>query len=163
KSFLSSLTEEKVLIAADSALKTLVESDVFPGVVVTDLDGDEKLLLEASQRGAVMVVHAHGDNVQRLVELVPKLEGPVVGTCQVMPPPPLVNWGGYTDGDRAALMALENRAAKIVLAGFDFEKPVAKEGIDMGRKLKKLRWAKEILEWAAMQGAPMVFLESKKK
>ncbi len=154
----------EVVIAADSALRPLHDLHVRPGVVVTDLDGEEELLLEASEQGVVMVVHAHGDNMEAMMRLVPLLAGPIVGTCQVMPPPPLVNYGGYTDGDRAVLLALAQSAIQVRLVGFDLDDPVRKEGKSVETKRKKLRWAREIIEGERAKGAPIhPFIQSEEK
>jgi hypothetical protein len=63
-----------------------------------------------------------------------------VGTTQSVPFDRIYNFGGFTDGDRAALIAKKFGARKIRLYGFNFEKA------DNKIKLKKLKWAKRILE-----------------
>ncbi|MEM2818029.1 MAG: hypothetical protein QXN39_06050, partial [Archaeoglobaceae archaeon] len=62
-----------------------------------------------------------------------------VATTQSKPFGRVYNFCGFTDGDRAVLIAKKFGAKKITLYGFDFEKAE-------GTKLKKLKWAKKILE-----------------
>ncbi|AAL81054.1 6-hydroxymethyl-7,8-dihydropterin pyrophosphokinase [Pyrococcus furiosus DSM 3638] len=144
-------------IAADGATSALLEYGITPDVVVTDLDGRIRDLLEASRK-AVMVVHAHGDNMDKLPLVV---EFPLVlGTCQTEPLDIVYNFGGFTDGDRAAFLAEEMGAKEIVLVGFDFSGIVGKWSKPWLRdhtpawesKMKKLKFARELLEWLKNNG-----------
>ncbi len=107
-----------VVIAADGALRCCLDQGVVPDVVVTDLDGltEGQLLL----REPVYVVHAHGDNLDKVVTLVPKIRGYVLGTNQSVVTSHLRIYGGFTDGDRAAYLAYYFKARRITLVGFDF-------------------------------------------
>ncbi len=92
--------------------------------------------------GSIVVVHAHGDNLDALNRYVPQLER-IIGTVQCRPPPGLYNFGGFTDGDRCVFLAKELGAASIKLVGFDFED----ESVTP-RKKRKLAWAKRLIELA---------------
>lgn len=127
-----------VVIAADGAASVLLLRGTVPDVVVTDLDGDPARLPEAEEQGALINVHAHGDNQEAIRRWVPMLNR-VLPTCQCRPIGGLYNFGGFTDGDRAAFMADEVGAESIELVGFDFE---AYEDPVKGRKLA---WAKKLL------------------
>jgi uncharacterized Rossmann fold enzyme len=140
---------EGVKIAAGASASILLKKFELPDVTVTDLDGDVSDQLKASQNGAITVIHAHGDNMDALREQVGKFKGPVLGTCQVEEVKPLRNFGGFTDGDRAVFLAGHFGAKKIILLGFDFEKPVVKKGKDPAVKKKKLAYAKELIDFAA--------------
>ena len=135
-------------IAADSSALPLLRGGVIPDVVVTDLDGDLDSLRELAGRGAIMVVHAHGDNTDRL-----HLAGGFrrcVGTAQVEPAGRLLNFGGFTDGDRAAFLASHLGAGSIVLCGMDLGGPVSGwSSADPDTKMRKLREAARLLEWLA--------------
>jgi len=85
------------------------------------------------------VIHAHGDNGPAVEAWAPRFTGPVVGTTQAKPVGGLRNFGGFTDGDRAVLMAAHFGASKINLVGFDFENPSPKD--DRELKKRKLDWA----------------------
>lgn len=147
------------LIAADGATSALLEKGLLPDVIVTDLDGRVPDLKIANDRGAFMVVHAHGDNVEKLVSYVP-LFSRILGTCQTEPLDVIYNFGGFTDGDRAAFLAEELGAGEIVLVGFDFgetvgmwSKPNLREHSPVWEsKRKKFDFAREILVWLEKNG-----------
>ena len=143
------MREGSVKIAAGSALAAVMKSDVLPEIVVTDLDGDIDALLKASEQGAIVIVHAHGDNIDEVKQIVPSLKGPVIGTSQVKAEGNVHNFGGYTDGDRAVFLAIHFGAIKITLDGFDFDNPVVKEGGNIITKKKKLDYAKKLIDFAS--------------
>ena len=144
----------RCIVAADGASTRLMEIGVLPDIVVTDLDGAPEGLAWAASGGAVLLVHAHGDNADRL-GAVPGLarRGPVAGTCQGDPNDlaPLRNLGGFTDGDRAVLLceALGSTGAR--LAAFDLDAAPSRYShrFDPARKPRKLAWAARILDDAA--------------
>jgi len=108
-----------VIVAADGAVSALLDHDIRCDVVATDLDGDVEHLKEMKQRGAILVVHAHGDNMDVVRFVVPEL-GEVLGSTQVEPTDRTFLWGGFTDGDRACHIVNEYNPEKIILAGMDF-------------------------------------------
>ncbi len=145
-----------VIIASDGALRCCLEVGVKPHIVVTDLDGIEPKDLLLSD--VVFVVHAHGDNIYRLIQYLSYAKGAknIIITTQV---PLLMNsclrvYGGFTDGDRAAYLAYFFNASTIGFVGFDFEglvgrysKPWLKKPIHPSiTKLKKFIWAKRLLK-----------------
>jgi uncharacterized Rossmann fold enzyme len=132
-------TPGRVTVAADAAARRLYEAGVEVDVVVTDLDGAPSHAATVSHDGTVVAVHAHGDNVDAVGRYLPRLEEKnVLGTTQTRPFGVLHNFGGFTDGDRAAFLADEFGAQSIRLAGFDFEDA-------HGEKRHKLRWARRLL------------------
>ncbi len=143
-----------VKIVADGATQFLIENKVKPDIVVTDLDGNPAALQKAEKNGAIMVVHAHGDNATMLKKLVPKFKN-VVGSTQVMPVENVHNFGGFTDGDRSVFLAEEFGAKKIVLVGMDFGKIVGKYSKkkmkDAELKKQKMEAGKRLLEMLAKQ------------
>lgn len=134
--------DNAVFLAADGATVSLLEHGILPAIVVTDLDGHFPAILKANKLGSIVVVHAHGDNLEALKRYVPLLER-VIGTVQCLPPEGLYNFGGFTDGDRAVFLAREMGAASIELVGFDFEDQSVTP-----RKKKKLAWAKKLIDLA---------------
>ncbi|MEM2020725.1 MAG: 6-hydroxymethylpterin diphosphokinase MptE-like protein [Zestosphaera sp.] len=115
-----------VVVAADGALRCCRSVGVEPQVVVTDLDGVE--LSDLTSFNGFIIIHAHGDNVSRLISLVPLLDGKkMLGTSQVLlKTSNLSVGGGFTDGDRAVYLALKNEAREVGLTGFDFGESVGK-------------------------------------
>src|SRR5690606_15190153 len=95
-----------ILIAADGATTALLEENIIPEVVVTDLDGEMKDIIYANQEGSLIVVHAHGNNIEKVKEFVPSLQR-IMGTTQSTPLENVHNFGGFTDGDRALFLAVE--------------------------------------------------------
>ncbi len=147
------------LIAADGATSALLDVGLLPDIIVTDLDGRIPDLKIANDRGSFMVVHAHGDNVDRMTTYVP-LFSRILGTCQTEPLDIVYNFGGFTDGDRAAFLAEALGARKIVLVGFDFgeivgrwSKPHLKDHSPVWEsKRKKFAFAEELLRWLEKNG-----------
>lgn len=143
---------EGFVVAADGATSTLIAAGIMPDAVVTDLDGDMEDLLMAAAAGARMFVHAHGDNICTVRSAIPRFVGEVIGTCQCAPVGGLLNFGGFTDGDRAACIFSGLGAERIVLRGFDLGTPSAKAGRDPETKRRKLDWARRILCILSSQG-----------
>jgi hypothetical protein len=137
------LIDDKIVICADSAISNLLDRDVIPDIVVTDLDGSINDLLYASKNGAIMGVHAHGDNLDK-IKLV-RLFNVTYGTTQGEPLSNIFNFGGFTDGDRSVFLADEFKSKKIMLTGFDFANVSDKENIDITLKNKKLRFAEFLI------------------
>ena len=133
-------TDDFVIIAADGAAAVLVDNDVVPDVIVTDLDGDIEKEIISNQKGSVMVVHGHGDNIDKLEKYVPRLMK-IIGSTQAAPLENVYNFGGFSDGDRCVYLAKEFGAASITLIGFDFE-DVTVSPI----KKNKLKWARLLIE-----------------
>jgi len=149
-----------VLIAADGATSAVIRYR-NPDIVATDLDGEVEPQLAAWHQGAWLVVHGHGDNLERVKQVVPNLRTRVIGTVQTQAFGKLFNFGGFTDGDRAAFMAHELGASKIYLAGMDLGQKIGRHSGDKDRerKLIKLKICGELLSWLAGElGAPVVNL-----
>ncbi|MDD1755737.1 MAG: DUF115 domain-containing protein [Methanomassiliicoccales archaeon] len=133
------------VISADGATKALMNAGIRPDIIVTDLDGDIGAQVEAVGLGALIVIHAHGDNVEALRNHVPRFKGRVMATTQSRPLVPLHNFGGFTDGDRAVLLARHFGAKRLRLLGFDFKEPREKEGRERAVKVRKLEWARALI------------------
>lgn len=129
-----------VTIAADGAASILMKDGIIPDIIVTDLDGNMDDEVRANELGAIMVVHAHGDNMDALRKEVPGLKR-VIGTTQSKPLANVYNFGGFTDGDRCVFLAKEMGAGTITLIGFDFKD----ENVTPAKK-KKLVWAEKLIK-----------------
>jgi uncharacterized Rossmann fold enzyme len=138
-----------VKISAGSTTDQLVEMNIWPEIIVTDLDGNVPAQVEANKKGAVAVIHAHGDNMDAIREWVPRFSPPVIGTTQVEPIEDIYNFGGFTDGDRSVFMAIHFGASRIILKGFDFDNPTGKPIVDIALKKKKLGYARQLIIYAA--------------
>ena len=136
-------------IVADGAVRALLEKNIRPDILVTDLDGDLDSIKKIGQTEIPIIVHAHGDNYDKL-EIVKKLSN-VVGSTQTKTFGKMENFGGFTDGDRCVFLAEYFNATKIVLIGMDFGQKIGKYSkhkiINRKMKLKKLKVGKSIIEW----------------
>ena len=131
------------VVAASSAARTLRDSGVAVDLAVTDLDGTPEYLATASHDGLPAAVHAHGDNDDALARWVPEFAAErVLPTTQAAPVDHVRNYGGFTDGDRAAFLADALGAAELRFVGWQFDDPAVDE-----LKAKKLRWAERLLYW----------------
>lgn len=133
----TAVDDEVVITAGKSIFKWIEIADRIPDIHVTDMEEPAELLVDLEKNGTLLVLHAHGDNMDRIREVVPKVKN-FVGTTQNKPFDRIYNFGGFTDGDRAVIIAKRFNAKSIRLHGFDFNA----EGI----KGEKLKWAKKILE-----------------
>jgi len=137
-------------ISADGATSALLEEGIIPDIIVTDLDGDIDDIMLANSMGSIVVLHAHGDNIEKINLLAPGFDR-VVGTTQTDPSMSrnLFNFGGFTDGDRAVFLARCFKPRRIYLAGFDFDGKIGRYSFTTEEKipikLKKLEWCRRLL------------------
>ena len=132
-----------VVIAASTAVDVLEANDIVVDCMVTDLDKNPETVVELTERGTPVAVHAHGDNIPSVRTVVPDCRGAfVVPTTQARPVGPVENLGGFTDGDRAAFLADHLGAATLGFVGWDFEDPAVDP-----MKAAKLEWAERLLYW----------------
>ena len=137
------------VIAADGATAACLEAGIVPDLVVTDLDGPVPSEVTANARGALVVVHAHGDNRAAIERWVPEFAGEVLGSWAGPPTEDLVNVGGFTDGDRGVYLAEHLGARRILLWGFDFHSTEEADPAERARKLEKLSVARDLLAFLA--------------
>lgn len=112
-------------IAVDGATTLFKQKNIIPSIVVTDLDGDLTAISWAIKKGALTLIHAHGDNQQQISCFFTKYmeiisTNNVWGTTQSKPGKILLNFGGFSDGDRAIFLAFHFQSPLIGLIGFDF-------------------------------------------
>ena len=152
-------------IVADGATKAIIENGLKPDIVVTDLDGDIKSLKKAGRTNTIMVVHAHGDNSEK-IHFVKNFKN-CIGTTQTKPLGKIHNFGGFTDGDRCVFLANHFKAKKIILLGMDFGTRIGKYSktrvISRTTKIKKLRRGKKLLEWLAKKSESQLYSTTKIK
>jgi len=149
-------------IVADGAVTALIENKILPDILVTDLDGDEKALKKIGSGKTIMVVHAHGDNLDKL-ELVSKFKN-CIGTTETKQFGKIYNFGGFTDGNRCVFPANHFNAKKIILFGMDFGNKIgmySKIKIPNKKiKIKKLLRGKKLLEWLASKNSSNLYTTS---
>ncbi|MFB6072796.1 MAG: 6-hydroxymethylpterin diphosphokinase MptE-like protein [Halobacterium sp.] len=131
------------VFAASTAVDVLADAGVAVDLMVTDLDKNPGTARRLTEAGVPVAAHAHGDNVPAVRDHVPAFDSAhVLGTTQAEPRDAVYNFGGFTDGDRAAFLADHVGARELVFPGWDFEDP------DVGpEKARKLEWAERLLYW----------------
>lgn len=135
--------EADAVVAASDAATRLREHGVRVDCMVTDIDKRPETARELTEAGTPVAVHAHGDNVETLRSVVPGLEGgAVMPTTQARPVDGVYNFGGFTDGDRAAFLADTLGA----VASF-FRGGISTTPRSMRRRDGKLGWAEQLLYW----------------
>jgi uncharacterized Rossmann fold enzyme len=131
------------VFAASNAADVLLRREIGVDCMVTDLDKAPGVARDLTHAGTPVAVHAHGDNRGAIRGWVPEMAADrVLATTQVEPSGPVVNVGGFTDGDRAAFLADHLGAARLSFPGWDFDDP----GVG-AEKRRKLRWAARLLAW----------------
>ena len=155
--------KKSIKIAADSSLKPLIDNGIIPDIIVTDLDGNEDTIKKISKTKSIFVIHAHGDNIEKL-QMVKKMKN-CIGTTQTNPFNKIQNFGGFTDGDRGVFLASHFDAKKIILFGMDFGNQIGKfsntKRSDREIKLKKLKIGKDLLIWLSAITKSELFTTSK--
>ncbi|MDE1855433.1 MAG: DUF115 domain-containing protein [Candidatus Micrarchaeota archaeon] len=148
-----------VHVAADGAARFFIENGMTPDVLVTDLDGGNDVI-QACARNSIIVVHAHGDNMVQIRELIPSLlesKAKLILTTQTIPIGKVRNFFGFTDGDRAAWLCHEFGASEIILVGMDFGPEIGKYSkpygtkVDLKRKELKLDIARQMIDRLASE------------
>jgi uncharacterized Rossmann fold enzyme len=149
-------------IVADGASRALIENNLRPSIVVTDLDGDITTLKRIGRTKTIIIVHAHGDNTEKL-DLVKNFKN-CIGTTQTKPLGKIHNFGGFTDGDRCVFLANRFKAKKIILFGMDFGTTIGSFSktriINKTIKIRKLRRGKKLLEWLAQKSESELYSTS---
>ena len=131
------------VLAASTAADRLGEVGVTVDAMVTDLDKNPDTGRQFTAAGRPVFVHAHGDNIPAVEREVPSYDSAfVVPTTQAAPTETVHNFGGFTDGDRAAFIADHFGADRLDFVGWDFSDPSVTPA-----KREKLRWAKRLLYW----------------
>jgi uncharacterized Rossmann fold enzyme len=131
------------VVAASEAADVCREAGIPVDLMVTDLDKNPETAVELTRAGTPVAAHAHGDNLPAVEEYVPRMAGDhLLPTTQAEPVGPVVNYGGFTDGDRAAFLADHLGAVRLVFPGWDFDDPAVGP-----TKRRKLAWAERLLFW----------------
>ncbi len=114
---------DSTIVLVDRAPVSMIDNLI----VVGDFDGLYNMDLYGicgSLSSTICLLHVHGDNYGRLSGLFDYQNTlNVVFTSQIGCRWPILGTGGYTDGDRAVLLAMALGAKEIRLAGFNFSNP----------------------------------------
>ncbi len=146
--------KKQIIIAADGALGALLRENIIPDLCISDLDSRESDLILANQLKIPIIVHSHGDNIDKIYRIVPKLKSSFMATSQVKQIGSIKLYFGFTDGDRAIFFAQHLGATNIKNLGMNFRyrtskfsKPYFKKTRKVSsRKKIKLKIAKKLIE-----------------
>jgi len=138
-------------IVADSAITAYAEILGCPDIIVTDLDGDLDAIFRCAAQGTKIVIHAHGDNMDRIVHNSSRMSRKMIGTTQNVPFRNIANFFGFTDGDRSVYIADHMGFKNIVLVSFDFRNVNRSKPGNHAMKAKKLKWAEALISMIALE------------
>jgi uncharacterized Rossmann fold enzyme len=149
-----------VLITADGATSALVETGIIPQVIVTDLDGYLPDIIRASQKGALVILHFHGDNRKTVARYAPDLVN-VIPVTQTEPTEIVRNFGGFTDGDKCLFLSSTFGASAVLLVGMDFGTDIGPRSKprrnEVPKKLRKLSIGRHLCEELINRSSARVF------
>ncbi|MEF8892451.1 6-hydroxymethylpterin diphosphokinase MptE-like protein [Halodesulfurarchaeum sp.] len=129
------------VIAVSNAARVLQHAGISPDLGITDLDKAPETHITLSKAGVPIGIHGHGDNIPAVKRYLPRFDqNHVFGTTQVEPTERVVNFGGFTDGDRAAFLADHFGADQLTFPGWQFDDAT----VSM-EKNRKLMWAGRLL------------------
>jgi uncharacterized Rossmann fold enzyme len=146
-----SYVKKHICIAADGATSALMHNKIIPNLIVTDLDGKIADQIYANEMGSVLIIHAHGDNIETIEKTIPIIPQTVCGTIQSNPQMLsfVSNVGGFTDGDRAVIICNHFQVKTCYLVGFDFHGAIGSFSFtdkkSIHTKKKKLLWAEKLI------------------
>lgn len=136
-----------LVFAASTAADVIRKAGIGVDCMVTDLDKNPETVAELTGKAVPVAVHGHGDNIPAIREYIPSFDREhVLATTQAAPTPIVQNFGGFTDGDRAAFIADHFGAEELVFPGWDFDDSSVDDA-----KQKKLRWAERLLRWLELR------------
>jgi uncharacterized Rossmann fold enzyme len=154
------IPDNSLVIAVDGATELLYEKNIIPNMIFTDLDGITIDTINRPEfKKTSFIIHAHGDNINqiKLFRKFLNMSKFLIGTTQVESKIPIINHGGFTDGDRT-LFLIKNFLKEyhnVFIFGFDFgdiigkySKPhlmsdqkvnsIKKRKLDIGAELKSI-------------------------
>ncbi|WP_255196253.1 6-hydroxymethylpterin diphosphokinase MptE-like protein [Halorarius litoreus] len=140
---LDATRDADAVVAASTAADVCLDAGIDVDLLVTDLDKNPETARALTEAGVPVAAHAHGDNRHLVGDVVPTFDPEwTLPTTQAAPTPPVENFGGFTDGDRAAFLADHFGAATLRFVGWDFDDP----SVDP-MKRRKLVWAERLCYW----------------
>lgn len=148
--------EDNAVFCADGACSLVKGGGVI--VSVTDLDGGVEPADRVYNMGGYVALHIHGDNYRDIalgIDFVRRWRERILITVQTLPPCSSVTViPGFTDGDRAYLLALLLGVRGVSTIGMDLlsetstgfsKRMYGYYGYSTINKLRKLRWGHRII------------------
>lgn len=142
-----------VIGAPEGGAGHLIALGVKPLYVTGDLDVELKtldIILEATR---IFLIHIHSDNIERVLAYgVRRRTTRVVYTSQIPTTTCTLPLGGFTDGDRAVIIAMLAGAREIRILGYNFKEPSYSHksvALRDESKIVKLKLAAKMIEESA--------------
>lgn len=152
------LSDNDALIIADGAVGSIIELNekLIKNIICIVSDGDGLPYISNKKiENIPIILHAHGhakNNLNHILNIWSMWENPpkIIISHQISNDiEGAVNFGGFSDGDRAVCMlhAYGIKKENITLKGFDIKKVGRWSGLTNSKiKQEKLKWMQEILE-----------------
>ncbi|MHA2170606.1 MAG: 6-hydroxymethylpterin diphosphokinase MptE-like protein [Candidatus Kariarchaeaceae archaeon] len=152
------VTDKMNIISVDGATRSLFDEDISPNIVVSDLDGlTMDLLQKEGDKIEKILILAHGDNKDLVKAFYNENEDRdnIVWCTQGAPLGNWVNTLGFTDGDRAIALCVQNNV-RVLPLGYNLSanisgrasKPSYIHSQPLSKEKKiKLEIAYQIIKW----------------
>jgi len=166
------------IVTADGSARALENVSIIPDMIFSDLDGLNYVQIENFlKQNSTIIIHGHGDNIEKIHEFKSLLSTPnenIICTTQVKSHYPIINPGGFTDGDRSIYFChnLAPIAQIFTLFGYEFEQKIgvyskneyAQDQAITPIKEKKLLLCKKLLnELSILEKRSIIFYQLKEK
>ncbi|MHA1475146.1 MAG: 6-hydroxymethylpterin diphosphokinase MptE-like protein [Promethearchaeota archaeon] len=115
------------IVAADGSARALSNYSITPDLIFSDLDGLNYNQIENFlNQNSTIIIHGHGDNIEEIRTFKSLLLRPnenIICTTQVESRYPIINPGGFTDGDRSVYFChnLAPISQDFTLFGYEFK------------------------------------------
>lgn len=118
------------IVAADGSARALSNFSIIPDLIFSDLDGLNYNHIENFlKKNSTVIIHGHGDNIKKIHSFKSLLSAPnenIICTTQVESRYPIINPGGFTDGDRSVYFChnLAHADQEFTLFGYEFRQKI---------------------------------------
>ena len=115
------------IVAADGSARALNKFFIIPDLIFSDLDGLNYDQVDYFlKQHSTIIIHGHGNNIEKIYAFKSLLTTPnenIICTTQVESRFPIINPGGFTDGDRSVYFchSLAPIGQNFTLFGYEFK------------------------------------------
>ena len=115
------------VVAANGSARALSKFSIIPDLIFSDLDGlNYNQIDKYLKQHSTIIIHGHGDNIEKIHAFKPLLSASnenIICTTQVESRYPIINPGGFTDGDRSVYFChnLAPIDQEFTLFGYEFK------------------------------------------
>ena len=164
------------VVAADGSANALNKFSIIPDLIFSDLDGLNYIQIENFlEQNSTIIVHGHGDNVAKINSFKSLLSTPsenIICTTQVESRYPIINPGGFTDGDRSVYFChhIASISQEFTLFGYEFKHKIGAfskneyeqdQAITPVKEKKLLLCKKLLIELSILEKRTIIFFQIK--